>query len=366
MNDVRELLELAKSDPPPVRATVDDIVVAGRRRARRRVMFRSVGALGGTAVVAVAVVAAVAVAPGRAPEETPNGTQVAADPAASFSTTFRGYSVGDFAVADPLQVTPAYERTLVRRSNLDVGGGPPITVDAGELTVYRAGAFVPGRFTGGTKVEVKGREGWAATLPVTILVGGPDKESRTNPTSQTVEVPALAWQYAAGAWATIVAASPGERGVPAENQRQLAERFTTTAGTAVTLPFRLTNLPAGWTLGSAGPGSLVAGTGEIALAYYVPSTTGFAGSDAPLDLNSNKTPAIRVSVQPVETEGPFPHPVSPPCPSGEHFCDVRVGDRFYAEVHDQSGSLSEAELRAIADGLRFADPTNPGTWFPAS
>jgi len=195
-------------------------------------------------------------------------------------------------------------------------------------------------------------------------MGGPSLESRRNPTKHTVYLPAIAWQYADGGWATVESDHLGDKTMPAETLRQIAERFTSGVRVPAAVPFRVTHLPDGWTLGSAGARGLVTGDTSVALVRYVPATTDFGSLTGPLDLDAGRTAAIRVTVAPVETEGPYAHPVTPPCPAGQHFCDVRISDRYYAEVHDQSGTLSAAQIKAIADGLEFAKVADKGTWFP--
>lgn len=250
---------------------------------------------------------------------------------------------------------------MIERSDADVGDGPPVTLAAGTLTVYRAGVFRPDRFRAGTPVTVGGRQGFAATLPREVVVGGKDRESRLNPTTRRY-LPALAWQYADGAWATIESDHLDKHTLPAGVQRQLAQRLTAGAPARVTVPLRVTHLPDGWKLGSAGVRDLVPGDTSVALVRYVPAATDFGALAGPLDLDAGRAAAIRISVAPVETQGPYRHPVDPPCPAGQHFCDVRIDGRYYAEVHDQSGTLSAAQLEAIAEGLEFATVTGKDTW----
>lgn len=360
MNDMRQLLEVAKADAPPVRVSVDDIVRAGQRRVRHRWYARAAGVACGVAAV---VLAAASVLPADHPAESGPVGSVAVAPAPLFAFTFSGYAVGDYRVGDPLEVTPGYQRADITQSNVDVGDGPPVALSAGTLTVYRPGAFRPDTFLrDGKPVTVRGREGRAAVIAKRVLMAGPERSSRLNPTERVVDVPALAWQYAGGAWATIEASYLAERTMTAGVQRQLAERFTTRVPLAAKVPVRVTHLPDGWRLGSAGAGSLVAGDTSVALLRFVPAATDFGGLTGPLDLDANPA-AIRITVAPVETEGPYPHPFDPPCPAGQHFCDVKIDARYYAEVHDQSGTLSDAQVRAVADGLRFATVADKGSWF---
>jgi len=360
MNDMRQLLEVAKADAPPVRVSVDEIVRSGRRRVRRRWAVRGAGAICGVSAV---VLAAVSVLPsGGSGEPGPPGTEtvgtVAMAPAPPpFSFTFTGYEVGDFEVADPVEVTPGYERAALKRSNVDVGDGPPITLSAGMLTVYRPGVFQPEGYRSGTPVTVAGREGFATTVQRKVLTGGPSLESREHPVPKWFEVPALAWQYADGAWATIESDYLAANTIPAEAQRQLAERFSTRNPAPATAPFRVIHVPDGWKLGSAGPGGLVPGDTSVATVRYVPEATAFGALTGPVEVD-----AILITVSPVETEGPYPHPFDPPCPAGQHFCDVKIDGRYYAEVQDESGTLSAAQVKAIADGLTFAPVAEKGAW----
>ncbi|WP_345073950.1 hypothetical protein [Phytohabitans flavus] len=360
---MRQLLEDAKADAPPVRVSVDEIVRAGRRRVRNRWYVRGAGvACGVTAVVlGVATLLPAGNDPVDSVEAGPFGSAAAAVVPA-FTTTFSGYAIGDFHIVDPIEVTPSYERTLLQRSNVDVGEGPDVTLDAGTLTVYRQGAFSPDKFRAGTAVTIGGREGFATTLPQKVQVGGPDLESRKDPVTKTFDVPAIAWQYADGAWATIEADYLAQHTVPADVLRQLAERFATREPASVKLPVKVTHVPDGWKLASAGTRGLVSGDAPMALLLYVPAnTTALAGQR---ELNLPDAPAIRISVNPVDTEGPYRHPFNPPCPEGKYFCDVKIDGRYYAEVYDQSGTLSADQIKAIADGLRFATIADKGTWFP--
>ncbi|WP_422771077.1 hypothetical protein ACN28C_31275 [Plantactinospora sp. WMMC1484] len=375
MSDMRQLLEIAKSDSPPARMTVDDIVVSGRRRVRRRRLGRSAGAVGGASMaVAALVLATTALLPeGSGPGDAaavggPVAGQQGADAAASgFAHTFTGYELGDYRVVDSMQVTSGYQSTAIERSNLDVGDGPAITVHAGTLTVYRPGVFRPERFSSGSRVVVQGREGYATTLGVQMRFGdaGTDADGRRTLRTETVQLPALAWQYADGAWATIESDNIGERGVPAQIQQQLAERFAVGQPTQARLPYRASYLPAGWQLVSAGR-SLVPGDTAVALAQYARQAPDFGSLTTRVDLDDPETPYLRVSVAPVETEGPYAHPVTPPCSTEGHFCDVKIDSRYYAEVQDQSGTLSTDEIKKIAEGLEFADPAEPSGWYPVA
>ncbi|GAA1872444.1 hypothetical protein [Asanoa iriomotensis] len=358
MSDIRQLLEAAKADPPPPAESVDEILRAGRRRLRRSRAKAVSGA--GLGVVAVATALLVATAGG------PTGTPASLDVAGvgpttePFSLTFAGYAVGAFTVTDPMLVTPGYQQALVR-TEIDPGGGLT-TVDAGELTVYNPGVFRPDRFTeASTPIEVGGRPGFATMLDREFTFG--ERGTRRATVRKTVALPAVAWQYADGAWATLESINLDNRGLPADDVRRLAEAFTVGAARPATTPVRVGHMPAGWELASVGR-SLVSGATDVSEAIWVRTGTRFDSLTAPVDLYATGLPTVAVRVSVVETEGPYAHPVKPPCPSGQHFCDRPIDARFYAEVEDRSGALSGAEVAAITDGLEFANVDQPRTWFP--
>src|SRR5438552_3072561 len=211
MHDVRELLEIAKADAPAPRLGVDDIVAAGRRRKRWRRGQR----LGGLAIAAATAVVLVgtglAFAPGRpdsgtlvgaAPQTEPAPMQPAPSP--PFTFTFSGFTVDNYRVLDPTEVTPGYQIASIADTS---NGG------FASLIVYQPGAFDPKEFTSGTKVTVHSRQAFLVTaqrsqVQSVTQVGG----IVTTQTTAPVTVQRLAFQYAVNAWALIEpqAGSPNE------------------------------------------------------------------------------------------------------------------------------------------------------------
>ncbi|GIF52810.1 hypothetical protein DFJ67_1156 [Asanoa ferruginea] len=356
MNNIRQLLEEARTDAPPSAVTVDDIVRAGRKRLRRSRSGKLAGAALGIGAAVTALTIATSSLAGSPPAP-PAAPPIVAP--TGFTVTFAGYQVGDFRVADPAQITPGYQRSVIKRANVDLGGGSRTTLDAGTLTVYAPGVFRPDRYDDGTAIVVGGRPGYATTLDRRFIVGEPGSNRRSTRT-EVLPLPAVAWQYATGSWATLESEDVGARGVPADALRQLAEAFAPAASPRpATTAFRARYVPAGWTLASAGS-ALVTGDDDLSTAHWVRGGARFDSLAEPVDLEGS----LVVRVAPVQTEGPHAHPVTPPCPAGQHICDVRINDHYYAQVHDSSGTLPTAELRAIADGLEFATIDRPESWFP--
>ncbi|MEV4630004.1 hypothetical protein AB0J90_27440 [Micromonospora sp. NPDC049523] len=371
--DLHQLLTTAQSDQPPASYTVDDIVAAGRRRRSRRKFGQwTGGATGGLAVVAVAVALVSqggASAPGRAPATTVDAGIAAAETKTTGPTpltySFAGYRVGDFRVTDPSMANPGYQSAMIFQDNVYVGDGPPIEDHLGTLTVYRPGVFRPDLFRAGTPVTVSGRPGFQTELPRKIRVGSGDPNSREVIT-KPISAPALAWQYGDDAWAVIEAHGIGQRSLPVTAIRQLADAFRTTAPAPVRMPYEITYVPAGWRVAAAGSHNLILGDDAISRVVLVRTDTSFDALTAPLNFEDGTTPTVQIMVAKSGGEGPYPHPVTPACPQGQFFCDLPIGDSgYYVEVHDQSSTLSGADIRKIADGLVFATVSKPNTWHDA-
>ncbi|WP_432837423.1 hypothetical protein [Dactylosporangium sp. CA-092794] len=358
--DMHELLDVATSDQPPPRDTVDHVVAAGRRRTRRALAQRT-GVLGG--VVAVAVAAALvwqsAVPRAGAGDRAP----IAADRPGggpAFVTTFAGYAVGDFRVGAPAQVTPGYQTATVFHDNMVVGEGDPITRQVGSLSVYRPGAFRPEVFQHGTALTVNGRPAFQAEISYTV-----NQLDRRTGTGTPTPVPhvdvAIAWQYADDAWAVIRGGTAPGFDVPAATLLRLAERFAPGTSAAVKVPYTAGYLPAGWALASAGPHLPIDNEDGSTISWvaFTRSGVSFTGLTEPVDLLG--VPSLSIVVGRRGTE----NPVSTPCPPGEHFCQYPItGTDYYVEV--VSGALPADELANIAEHLVFDDLTRPDTWHDAA
>jgi hypothetical protein len=373
MHDVRELLEIAKADAPAPRLGVDDIVAAGRRRQRWRRGQR----LGGFGVAAAAAATAVVLvggglvfSNGRPASGTLLGAASPSEPAPTqpapfppFRFTFSGYTVDNYQVLEPSQVTPGYQVTSI----VD-----PSTGAFANLIVYQPGAFDPKEFTGGTKVTVQGRDAYLATAQRS-RVGGVTQVGgvTTAQTTAPVTVQRLAFQYAMNAWAVIEpqAGPPNVPPIAAAAELKLAERFTVNADAAVTatLPFRPGYLPAGWKLLSATGRSLAKDNdGMVTGVYGAPQQWSFSGLTAPYDLYfSGRTSRVEISVLWVDTPPPDAPKHLPTC--GDHFCHRTLpGKTYYVMVQDPAKVLSNAELTKILDGLTFDTIQDNSTWHPVA
>jgi len=207
---------MAKSDEPPARYSVEDIVAAGRKRRRRAVVQRlggagAVAAAVATAAVLVAVNLAVPGSHGNTfsvlPAANPPGPTTPA-PSPPFTFTFAGYKVDDYRVLPPDEVNPAYQFTNVVRDKKDATG--KVTPEyAGTLTVYQPKMFNPQAFLLGTKLTVQGRDAYQADVQREVYGvwsndGSGAKIVRDGYSSVTSS--ALAWQYAPDAWAVLQSA----------------------------------------------------------------------------------------------------------------------------------------------------------------
>jgi hypothetical protein len=375
MHDVREILRLAKAEPPAARYSVEDIVAAGRRQ-RRRALGQRLGGLGVlAAAVATATVLSTAnlalsggrtidtlVLPAASP---PAPTTPPASP--PFTFTFGGYQVDNYRVLPPDEVNLAEQTAGVLRDN---PGAEPASRYVGTLAVYQPGTFNPDRFHTGARLSVQGRDAYHADVPLPLMNTWPAQGSTPAvPAGQTVNVSVLAWQYAPDAWAVLTGEPHGEA-IPLADQLKIAERFAVATGVPVVakVPFRTGYLPAGFTLQSVSGQSLTAeNRGMVTFAYAQPppSTGALAAAGDPA--HDSTVTSVVISILWVDAPPPDAVKRTTRCNPGQHWCATTLpGGEFYVAVEDPSNTLSDDELLRVSDGLAFADIKNPNTWYPAA
>lgn len=359
---MQDLVELATSEPPPLRYAADDIVASGQRVQRRRRLAWV--ASGGAAVAVLGVVAAAVAVPaltGRTErQEQPAAVAAQPVPATSepFTFTFGGYRVGKLRVAQPVDVSTAYQLASVYADGLTTNDKP---VDGATperngpnlyayLTVYRAGAYDPAKLTGARQVTVDGRPG----LEVTDTEHG-WAVRRT-----------LAWQYNTDAWAVIKASSDDAAYPSAKELRDLAAGLRAGPPAVAKVPVKLGYVPDGYRLDEVAVHAMTglngiasAREGDYAgLLFSRPGqpTTGLTvpfggeeGDDPPGSFVVYVVPAANSNQQP-----------SPGVTCGAGFCN-----RWVSGVNLQvssSGRLTDAEMRKVLEAITLGDVTNDSTW----
>jgi hypothetical protein len=334
---MHEVVEVATSDAPPMRHSVDDIVAGGRRRQRRQRAGWIASGTAGLAVLAVAAVtglpaltarggserqtAAQAPATGKAATgrtatgKAATGTAATApqpftEPAQPFTFTFGAFDAGPFHVADPIVASNAYQiasihmtgrvtndkpvdpATVPRRSAKTPGttAKAPGTIYA-YLTVYVPGAFDPARLKGAKSLTVGGH-------PARQVSGGPSGINHRL----------LAWQYATGAWAVAESFSSSESSPSAHDLTALVGGLSASPAKPATVPFTMGYVPAGYQAVEIGShamsglnGIAAAGEGDFGgavLAKPAPATTGLTtpyggvdGADVPHSFQIFVTPS---------------------------------------------------------------------------
>src|SRR2546430_9039155 len=247
---------LVPPGPPPLRYPVAEIIQSGQgvRRRRRTGWMTSgvpvVAAVGVVAAVAVPSLTRAAVPPTTVGPAGPSADLAASTDAAPafpvaaqpFTFSFDGYRVGRLRVAQPIDVSTAYELASVYADGLTTNdrpadpNQPPPTRQVptlyGYLTVYRPGAYIPWKLANAHRVSVAGRPG----LEVDDTAGG-WAAKRT-----------LAWQYGTNAWAVINAGSTGADYPSAEDVRRLAAGLRPATPRAAKVPFTMTYVPPGYHL----------------------------------------------------------------------------------------------------------------------
>ncbi|MFF5235052.1 hypothetical protein [Dactylosporangium sp. NPDC000521] len=358
---MQDLVELATSEPPPLRHDADQILAAGRRVQRRRRV-----ATGAAAVAVLGVIAAAVAVPalGRGGQEAPiqvgapGSNQPVPATAESFTFTFAGYRVGKLRVAQPVDVSTAYQLASVYADGLittDSPGDPSASAQGGKklyayLTVYRAGAYDPSKLTGTRPVTIAGRPGLEAGVP---YLGWAVRRT-------------LAWQYNTDAWAVIQASSDDAAYPSAKDLRDLAAGLRGQASVPVKVPVKLSHVPAGYRLQEASAhamtglnGIATAREGDYAGLLFSNPALPTTGLTAPFGGEDGDDPAGSFVVYVVPAANSNQQP-SPGVTCGNGFCNKWV-DGVDIQV-SSGGRLTDAEMRKVLDGATLADVKNERTW----
>ncbi|WP_143133715.1 hypothetical protein [Actinoplanes philippinensis] len=396
---MRELLEAAYAGEPPMRHSTDDFVAGGRtRRARRRASWAAGAATAMLAVVGVTVMPQIIAGNRSVPA---SGQDAMRYPASAFEYTVTGYTVGDIEVSDPVNVTPGYQQSRIRRTgddrryNRGDGTFQQVEVSASVLVVYRAGVFDANVVGGGEPVQIGGVTG-------RYLPGG-----------------VLAWPYAPDSWAVI---HSGNGHLSRADMTRVAERLPAGPSRPAALPWRMTYLPPGYQLSSMGITSDDEVTGahlQRGDARFTRQAESYAGLADPLtgegldnlrikvfprwygenqlsiifggtsvepnagasggpshdpsgepsyDPSSGPSnwpsydPSAGVSNWPTSDPSAQPPLVDPFCAPGQGRCFRYTADGAYLVEATASAPEPDAELVQVLRGLRLADPDDTGTW----
>jgi hypothetical protein len=370
MPDMHELLEIARSDAPPPRLRVDDIVAAGRRR-RRWMLTRR---FGGAGVAAVAVVTGLVLVAGNvalsgagtAPPGGPPARPAFAPPppveVPPFTFTFTAFRVGDYRVLPPVEVATTHQVASVL-VDYRTTGGRRASAYVGRLTVYRPGLAPPASYLTGTKLTVRGRDAYLSQHRHSAVesVWGDTYVM----TGEPIVSSALTWQYAANAWAVIGGpADDPEHILTPDVVRQIADRFTLGSAVRARIPFRAGYLPTGARLASvSGQNFTSEDIGMVTVVYTLPdpaprASAGERGSDG-------VAPLVVISIGQQDTPPPDAPRRKDRCSSERRWCTWPIaGTRFYLAVRDPSKTLTVDELLRVGRELDFADLEQPQTWFP--
>lgn len=360
-----EVVDMATDDGPPLGVSIDDVVASGRRVQRRR-RTRLAAGLAMAAVAAVAVTTALVPAGHRTGKEpvtvaassSPAVTKaaVAAGPllADPLEFTFSGYSVGPVHVQDPIVAGNAYQIAAVTVDGTTDGRHPGKVSDRRDakprldatLTLYRPGAYGVQRLAGATSTTVAGHRALKA-----------EHHQSFGPWLRT-----LAWEYAPNAWA-VLDSNADRADLPTMRQLEAtAAAMTGAAARPVTVPFRLSYVPAGYDVFAVGDhmtGSLDAVGGlsatDFSGLFFAKSGLPKSGLLGPYDNMMWGAFQIMISASTPDAPG------VPGCDSGR--C-VRLaeGGKVTVAVASNAGSLSKAETMKVLNGIRLTDVHDTGTW----
>ncbi|WP_416904458.1 hypothetical protein [Micromonospora echinospora] len=385
---LHEVVDLATSNAPPDRNTIDEIVGKGRKAQRRR---RAGIAATGAAVAVVAVTAAVALPSifGGTGQSTvidaaaPSATTQNADtarwefPADPFQFTFGAFEVGRWKVAAPIvastsyQIAPVYldgrttndkavtqkEEETARIGDRPKKGGTSEPTIYAYLVLYRPGAFNPAGLAGATKLTVDGKEAYQ--------VGGPGNGGMTRRT--------LAWSYDADAWAVLSTHSNSEEDPSDTELQKIVAGLKPSKATPAKLPFTLNYVPAGYQpveLGSHAMSGLngiaAARNGDYGGAIFAnpaPPTTGLVEPYGGVD-GKSLPGSFQIFVVPSKNSNQTTGDTTIKCGNG--FCTHRSKDGKTSIQVASDGRLSDAEMTKILQGLKLRNVKNDSTWVDAA
>jgi hypothetical protein len=371
MRDVLESLEA--TPPPPARTTTDDII----GRARRTQAWRNV-ALGTGVAACLAVAVAVALpgpgdpkltgssglpsaqpTPGQSFAPPPAEPTVAALPVkkVDFSTGLSAYRAGAFRVGPATEVTDGYVELPVYHDGTTLGNGSKRPLEVATITVYDKGVYDTATFGGAGNADLTIGDQYPATVDGRPATGQDWTFTSPLDASKKTTKAALAWQYADGAWATLMP-NYGGPDLPRDQAARIAAGLTTAAGHELKVPYRPKFLPDGWQ--------------AVAVSQVEPATSELI-SEVFLHKGPVPDPATRVDevlpghVQITVTKGlqpgkaDFTDTEGIHCTAGRGSCAIIHGD-YRIDLHAYGAGLSDTQLKQIAEGLQLHDLADQSTW----
>ncbi|GGM31446.1 hypothetical protein ACFFX1_45920 [Dactylosporangium sucinum] len=341
---VYKVVELATSDAPPLRRTVDEIVERGEQARRRRRAGLAVTSAAAAVLAVVGLAAVARLGTAREPEPLTPAAGPLPDfpqPSGPFEFTIAGYQVGRFKVGAPAGASAAYQRAPVYADGVTSRvDDTTVPMSVAELVVYRPGAFAADALTG--------------TAPATVA--GRDALRFTNEHGL-----GLAWEYTAGAWATLIGGGGQNRsGISIADLQDIAAGLRSGGPTPARVPFTLSYVPAGYRAVEASsgayPGTLL-GPDPAAMArggaLFMSPLPQPAGLTAPWNFGIGPVGGFTISLIP-NSQSNYPlkpgEPNAPRCPS-EAICHAWNADGSLQIEIVGDGKLPDAELIKVLNGL---------------
>ncbi|MDI6100670.1 hypothetical protein QLQ12_18845 [Actinoplanes sp. NEAU-A12] len=334
MKPLSELLqEESRTDAPPLRHSVDDVLAAGRRRVRRR---NSGWALAAVAAVTAAMGVPQLVTRHTAPSPPPPAATTPAPAPAGGDripsvVRFSGYQTKSFTLGEPTNFNLGYAFASVSPS-----GRNDVKFHRGAtLRVFEPGADPVARMGIGELTAAQSINGRPAYV---FTAAGPSE--------------GLIWEYADGASAVLVGDALGLTG---DGLREVAEGFRLTAERPVTLAFKVSYLPDGFRLSS------IAQDEKFSLAEFLPTEVVRQQFTAPKNRPFADGDLTKGNIQLIMSQVPVPGDI-PDC--AHDACLARrvlPGGRYQFEV---GGSISKAEAQKVLDSVTVYTPGDPSTWAP--
>jgi hypothetical protein len=361
-----------RDDAAPLPHTSTDDIIGRARRARTRRNAATVA--GGVAVLALAVTGVTTLSGGSGAN---GGQQAAAGPSpmasysappakpttpplpvqkVDFSSTFASYQVGAYRVGPVGQVTDGYTQIPVYRAGetWEDDSSTKYPYAGATITAYDKDVFDTATFNAagddtmrvGDQYEVTVNGKPALARDFTYI-------SPVDPQKSWVRT-AIAWQYADGAWATLMP-DYYTAGLSRDDAVRIAEGLGTAAKKDLKVPYHFGYLPKGWQV--VGVTQRDAKTSTLVSEVFLHQGP---VADPSTRIDEVLPGHLKISVMKgkpkVEIKGDGVH-----CFTGQQSCTIISGD-YLVDLGNYGETLTDAQVKQIAEGLQFTSLADQKTW----
>jgi hypothetical protein len=286
-------------------------------------------------------------------------------PAEPMTGNIDGFRLGALTVSDTVQVTPGYQVALITSAGYEgiatddehVDHRFPSTV--GLVTVFRRGVLNPEPYTAGEPLTINGRPGRYVQSVRSRDAGTPR--------------PAVIWEYDDDAFA-VVTDLGRSRTLTRVEMIDVARQVRSMSSRPVMVGVKLSWIPAGFRLDAAGVADQALsmsldGQSHLRLIKGEVRYRNLTGPVENPTVAGRPLPVIELNLYPrwwIESEMPNRAPAALCMPSSGSCYRYAPRGGWQAEVRATGGTVPERDLIRMLQGITFADPADPSTWYKAT